>query len=57
MSAKRLFIAATRQNDGKTMTSLGLYNAFQKRFKSTIGNKLIVTGADVVSHSKKISCN
>lgn len=34
MSAKRLFIAATRQNDGKTMTSLGLYNAFQKRFKS-----------------------
>jgi BioD-like phosphotransacetylase family protein len=31
---KRLFVAATRQNDGKTMVSLGLFNAFQKRFNS-----------------------
>ncbi|MDA1354342.1 MAG: AAA family ATPase [bacterium] len=31
---KKLFVAATRQNDGKTMTSLGLFSAMQKRFKS-----------------------
>ncbi len=31
---KRLFVAATRQNDGKTMVSLGLYHAFQKHFKT-----------------------
>ncbi|RAP27984.1 hypothetical protein DID78_05635 [Candidatus Marinamargulisbacteria bacterium SCGC AG-343-D04] len=31
---KKLFIAATRQNDGKTMTSLGLFNAICKRFSS-----------------------
>ncbi len=30
---KKVFIAATRQNDGKTMVSLGLFNAFRKRFK------------------------
>jgi BioD-like phosphotransacetylase family protein len=30
---KKIFVAATRQNDGKTMVSLGLFNAFQKRFK------------------------
>ncbi len=29
---KKVFIAATRQNDGKTMTSLGLFNAIKKRF-------------------------
>lgn len=29
---KRLFVGATRQNDGKTMVSMGLYQAFQKRF-------------------------
>lgn len=32
--SKRVFIAATRQNDGKTMVSMGLFNAFQKRFGS-----------------------
>lgn len=31
---KKLFVAATRQNDGKTMTSLGLFSAMQKRFES-----------------------
>ena len=31
---KRIFIAATRQNDGKTTVSLGLIRAFKKRFKS-----------------------
>ena len=30
----RLFVGATRQNDGKTMVSMGLYRAFQKRFGS-----------------------
>ncbi|NDC82344.1 hypothetical protein EB093_01580 [bacterium] len=30
---KKVFIAATRQNDGKTMVSLGLFNAFRKRFQ------------------------
>ncbi|MDP2921660.1 MAG: AAA family ATPase [Candidatus Omnitrophota bacterium] len=30
---KRIFIAATKQNDGKTTVSLGLIKAFQKRFK------------------------
>ena len=29
---KNLFISATRQNDGKTMVSLGLFKAFQQRF-------------------------
>ena len=32
---KQLFVAATRQNDGKTMVSLGLFHAFQKRFSKT----------------------
>lgn len=30
----RLFVAATRQNDGKTTTCLGLFAAFQAHFKS-----------------------
>jgi BioD-like phosphotransacetylase family protein len=32
-NTRQLFIAATRQNDGKTMVSLGLFKAFQKKFK------------------------
>ncbi|MFA5389000.1 MAG: AAA family ATPase [Candidatus Omnitrophota bacterium] len=31
---KRIFVAATRQNDGKTTISLGLIRAFRKKFKS-----------------------
>ncbi len=31
-SFKQVFIAATRQNDGKTMTSLGLFHAICQRF-------------------------
>ena len=31
---KHVFVAATRQNDGKTTFSLGLFNALQKRFNS-----------------------
>lgn len=33
MPLKQVFVAATRQNDGKTMVSLGLLNAFKTRFK------------------------
>ena len=29
---RRIFVAATRQNDGKTTISLGLIKAFRKRF-------------------------
>jgi len=29
---KKVFVAATRQNDGKTMVSLGLFQAFKKRY-------------------------
>lgn len=29
---KKIFVAATRQNDGKTTVSLGLFNAFLRRF-------------------------
>lgn len=29
---KSVFVAATRQNDGKTMTSIGLFHNFKKRF-------------------------
>jgi len=32
-SLPRVFIAATRQNDGKTTTSLGLLSALQKRLQ------------------------
>ncbi|NQY75168.1 MAG: AAA family ATPase, partial [Candidatus Margulisbacteria bacterium] len=30
---KKVFVAATRQNDGKTMLSLGLYSVIRGRFK------------------------
>jgi len=33
---KQLFVTATRQNDGKTMVSTGLFNSFKRRF-SPIG--------------------
>ncbi|RAP33246.1 hypothetical protein DID77_03395 [Candidatus Marinamargulisbacteria bacterium SCGC AG-439-L15] len=32
--AKKIFIAATRQDDGKTTVSLGLFQAMQRRYKS-----------------------
>ena len=34
---KKVFIAATKQNDGKTTVSLGLVSNFQKKFKK-VGN-------------------
>lgn len=33
-SCKNLFVAATRQNDGKTSVSVGLYHAIGKRFET-----------------------
>ncbi|MBU1006081.1 MAG: AAA family ATPase [Candidatus Omnitrophica bacterium] len=33
IATKKVFIAATRQNDGKTTISLGLIRAFRRRFK------------------------
>ncbi|HOU36808.1 MAG TPA: AAA family ATPase, partial [Candidatus Omnitrophota bacterium] len=30
---KKIFIAATKQNDGKTTVSLGLISNFQQKFK------------------------
>jgi len=34
MKQRRIFIAATQQNDGKTTVSLGLIHAFKDRFES-----------------------
>jgi BioD-like phosphotransacetylase family protein len=34
MKPRKIFIAATKQNDGKTTISLGLINAFKKRFNA-----------------------
>ena len=47
MATSKIFIAATRQNDGKTTISLGLINAFKKRFKSVgfikpVGQRYII---------------
>lgn len=44
---KKIFIAGTKQNDGKTTISLGLIEAFKKRFKKTsfikpIGQRYLV---------------
>ena len=44
---KQVFVAATRQNDGKTMVSLGLFNAICKRFNKVsymkpVGQQYIV---------------
>ena len=47
MATSKIFIAATKQNDGKTTISLGLINAFKKRFKSVgfikpVGQRYII---------------
>lgn len=49
----RLFIAATRQNDGKTTTCLGLFNAFQQVFPRVgyikpIGQRFITINHQIV---------
>ncbi|MCL5674976.1 MAG: AAA family ATPase [Candidatus Omnitrophica bacterium] len=50
---KRIFIAATRQNDGKTVVSLGLVMALKKRFKNVgfikpVGQKYIVVDGEKI---------
>ena len=47
---KRLFIAATRQNEGKTTLSLGLISALKKRYKNIgfikpIGQRYVMEGS------------
>lgn len=47
VTQSKIFIAATRQNDGKTTISLGLINAFKKKFKNVgfikpVGQRYIV---------------
>ena len=50
---KKIFIAATRQNDGKTVVSLGLVLALKKRFKNVgfikpVGQKYIVVDGEKI---------
>jgi BioD-like phosphotransacetylase family protein len=50
---KNIFIAATRQNDGKTVVSLGLVLALKKRFKNVgfikpVGQKYIVVDGEKI---------
>jgi len=51
--ARRIFIAATKQNDGKTSLSLGLYYALQKKFKNIgfikpVGQRYVIEGGEKV---------
>ncbi len=50
---KKVFVAATRQNDGKTTFSLGLFNALQKRFNN-IGYMKPVGQQYVMVNNKRI---
>lgn len=53
MSVLRVYVAATRQNDGKTIVALGLVRAFQKRFRRVgyikpVGQQyVVVDGAQI----------
>jgi BioD-like phosphotransacetylase family protein len=49
----KIFIAATRQNDGKTTVSLGLISAFKKRFKK-VGFIKPVGQRYVMDHGYKV---
>ncbi len=49
---KSLFIAATRQNDGKTLVSLGLLHVFQKRFHSVSYMKPVGQDYKVINNNK-----
>lgn len=49
---KKIFIAATKQNDGKTTISLGLINVFKKRF-NTVGFIKPVGQRYVIEHGYK----
>ncbi len=47
-----VFVAATRQNDGKTMVSLGLFSAFQKRFSEVAYIKPVGQQYKIVNEKK-----
>lgn len=52
-STKRIFIAATRMNDGKTTTSLGLYSALNQRnkkigFIKPVGQRFVDVGGEKI---------
>ena len=49
---KSVFVAATRQNDGKTMVSLGLFYAFKKRFSKISYMKPVGQQYKIVDHKK-----
>ena len=56
MKQKRIFIAATKQNDGKTTISLGLIRAFRKRFKNVgfikpVGQRYVFEQMGIFGHS------
>ena len=46
-STPRLFIAATRQNEGKTTVSLGLASALQKRYPRAVVGKFNGRSEDI----------
>ncbi|MBI5700545.1 AAA family ATPase [Candidatus Saganbacteria bacterium] len=53
MTQKKIYIAATRQNDGKTITSLGLMSVLKKRIKKVgyikpVGQHYLVIGGKKV---------
>ena len=57
-----LFVAATRQNDGKTMVSLGLYNAILKRFKKVaymkpVGQQYRIVNGDKIDKDVVLMVN
>lgn len=49
---KQIFIAATRQNDGKTMASLGLFYAMTKRFEQVAYMKPVGQQYQVIDDKK-----
>ena len=49
---KNVFVAATRQNDGKTMVSLGLFNSFQKRFSNVAYIKPVGQQYKIINEKK-----
>jgi len=57
---KRIFIAATRQNDGKTTVSLGLIAAFQKLHKAVgfikpVGQRYVVEDEQQIDEDSLLS--
>ena len=49
---KNIFVAATRQNDGKTMVSLGMFSEFRKRFSKVAYMKPVGQQYKIVDNEK-----